>query len=107
MNMPGYGDPATWPKCTNHPNDPRTEDGPDRYIWEEDNPVTEWMDASALEEILYTLMHVDPETARKDLDDAIEARFQQWIDDQSQQDAEDAARDRAEARADARYWESA
>ena len=29
----GYGDPATWPACTNHPNDPRTE--PDERDWDE------------------------------------------------------------------------
>lgn len=30
MGMPGYGDEATWPACTGHPNDPRTEqDEPD------------------------------------------------------------------------------
>lgn len=23
-NLPGFGDEATWPPCTNHPNDPRT-----------------------------------------------------------------------------------
>lgn len=23
-NLPGPGDPETWPPCTNHPNDPRT-----------------------------------------------------------------------------------
>ncbi len=23
-NLPGPGDEATWPRCTNHPNDPRT-----------------------------------------------------------------------------------
>lgn len=27
-NIPGYGDPETWPPCANHPSDPRTpEDG--------------------------------------------------------------------------------
>lgn len=28
-SAPGFGDPATWPKCSGHPNDPRTEDGDD------------------------------------------------------------------------------
>ena len=26
--MPGFGDEATWPPCSGHPNDPRTDDGP-------------------------------------------------------------------------------
>ena len=28
-SAPGFGDPATWPKCSGHPNDPRTEDRDD------------------------------------------------------------------------------
>lgn len=29
QSAPGFGDPATWPKCSGHPNDPRTEDRDD------------------------------------------------------------------------------
>lgn len=29
QSAPGFGDPATWPACVQHPNDPRTEDGED------------------------------------------------------------------------------
>ncbi|QBH20819.1 hypothetical protein EYC51_15720 [Alcaligenes faecalis] len=27
-SMPGFGDEATWPPCSGHPNDPRTDDSP-------------------------------------------------------------------------------
>ena len=80
------------------PRDPRTPEGPDRYAWEVDNPVTDWMDGSDIEDILYKLLHGNADEARRGLDGAIEARFHQWIDDQAQQDEEDAARDRYEER---------
>lgn len=38
--LPGYGDEATWPECTGHPLDPRTDDG-----WgEEEDPAAEESD---------------------------------------------------------------
>ena len=107
MNLPGYGDPATWPRCTGHPNDPRTEDGPDRYEWEADNSPVDYMDSTELDEILSELLHGNPETARSALDKAVEARFEQWIADEERQTGEDIAAARAEARADDRYWEAA
>ena len=83
---------------TGHQADPRTPEEPDRYTWEIDNPVTNWMDGSDIEDILYKLLHGNADEARRDLDGAIEARFHQWIDGQAQQDEEDAARDRYEER---------
>ena len=32
MNMPGPGDPETWPACTGHPNDPRAPDDNDLAV---------------------------------------------------------------------------
>lgn len=97
-NLPGYGDPATWPRCTGHPNDPRTEEGPDRYEWEADNSPLDYMDSTELDIILSELLHGDADVARASLEKAVEARFQQYLVDQAQQDAEDIARDRYESR---------
>lgn len=80
------------------PRDPRTPDEPDRYSWEEDNPVADWMDSSDLECLLSELLHGDSAKAKGQLENAVQARFEQWIDDQARQDAEDAARDRYEDR---------
>ena len=106
MNLPGYGDPATWPACTNHPNDPRTDDD-GREEWEAFVAFVDIIDEGEIEDILAELLRGNPETARAALEKTVEAHYQQWIAAQEQQDAEDAARDRAEARADARYWEAA
>lgn len=97
MNLPGYGDPATWPKCTGHPNDPRTEDD-GREEWESDNAFTDFLDASAIEEILIELLHGDPATAKRDLGKATEAAFQQWIAAEKRQAEEDKAANQAEDR---------
>lgn len=77
-----------------HPTEDLRMNEPDRSIWEEDNPVTSWMDSTDLEEILYSLLYGDPQKAKTELDAAIEARFHQWLEAQSQQDEEDMAADR-------------
>lgn len=103
MNLPGYGDPATWPRCTGHPNDPRSPEGPDRYAWEEDNSPLDYMDGSEIDVILSELLHGDADVARAALEKAVEARFQQWIKDSIRQDEED----RAASRAEDKFWEAA
>lgn len=100
-DLPGWGDPATWPRCTGHPNDPRTEDD-GREEWESDNAFTDFLDAGAVEEILVELLHGDPAQAKADLEKATEAAFQAWIAAEQQQAEEDRAADLAEARAWAR-----
>lgn len=81
-----------------HPTeDPRMNE-PDRSFWEEENPITEWMDSSDIEEILYGLLYGDPQKAKAELDAAIEARFHQWIEASANQDEEDAAQAMYEAR---------
>lgn len=77
-----------------HPTEDPRLSGPDRTIWEEDHPVTDWMDSSDIEEILYSLLYGDPLKAKAELDAAIEARFHQWIGDQSRQDEEDMSAER-------------
>lgn len=42
-NMPGPGDPETWGPCTGHPNDPRTEDGTERFEETRDRMIQERM----------------------------------------------------------------
>lgn len=77
-----------------HPTEDPRLSGPDRTIWEEDHPVTEWMDSSGIEEILYGLLYGDPLKAKAELDAAIEARFHQWLEDSARQDEEDMAAER-------------
>lgn len=81
-----------------HPQDPRTPDEPDRYAWEEDNSPLDYMDGSDLDCILCELLHGDPEKARRNLENVVQARFEQWLEDTARQDEEDAARDRYEDR---------
>ena len=63
--------------------DPRLS-GPDRTIWEEDHPVTEWMESSGIEEILYSLLYGDPLKAKAELDAAIDALVTGTAPDQPQ-----------------------
>lgn len=98
MDLPGYGDPATWPACTGHPNDPRTPEGPERLSWEEDNAYTDVLDSSAINEVLYELLYGDPAIAKADLEKAVESEFQDYLKTQAEQDAQDAASACAEAR---------
>ena len=81
-----------------HPQDPRTPEEPDRYEWESDNSPLDYMDSTELDAILSELLHGDADVARASLEKAVEARFQQHLIDQAQQDAEDIARDSYESR---------
>lgn len=91
-----------------HPQDPRTpDDAAAREEWESMTAFVDIIDEGEIEDILAELLRGNPEMARADLEKTVEAHYQQWIAAQEQQDAEDAARDRAEAKADARYWEAA
>lgn len=88
--------------------DPRTpDDDAAREEWESFVAFVDIIDEGEIEDILAELLRGNPETARASLEKTVEAHYQQWIAAQARQDAEDAARDRAEARADARYWEAA
>ena len=37
-SMPGPGDQITWKPCTQHPNDPRTEEEPDDDFLDKSDP---------------------------------------------------------------------
>lgn len=80
MDLPGYGDTATWPACTGHPNDPRYDDSEDlaREEWECDSSYLERIGEDAVEEILYSLQHgMKSEDARKDLERCVNAAWEQ------------------------------
>ena len=97
-NLPGYGDPATWPACTNHPQDPRTPEDDGREEWEANTSHTDYLSDSAIDEILTELLHGNPATAKADLEKAVEAMYRIWVEDRKRQAEEDIAADRAEDR---------
>lgn len=102
MNLPGYGDPQTWPACTNHPNDPRT-DGDGREEWESNRCFVEFIDGDEIEEILTELLYGKPEIAKFRIEKSTESAYQKWLAAEKHQAEEDLAADRAENR----DWEEA
>ena len=91
-----------------HPQDPRTpDDDAAREEWESFVAFVDIIDEGEIEDILAELLRGNPETARAALEKTVEAHYQQWVAAEIQQADEDRARDRAEAREDARYWEAA
>lgn len=88
------------------PRDPRTPEDNGREERESFVAFVDIIDDGEIENILAELLRGNPETARAALEKTVEAHYQQWIAAEKQQADEDRARDRAEARADARYWEA-
>lgn len=86
--------------------DPRTPDDDGREEWESFVAFVDDVDEGEIEGILAELLRGNPETARAALEKTVEAHYRKWISAQERQAAEDRARDRAEAKADARYWEA-
>lgn len=55
---PGYGDSATWPACTGHPNDPRTDDTDDVLIEDDALEEAEYQITRSPASILHHLGHL-------------------------------------------------
>lgn len=70
----GPGDEATWAPCTDHPNDPRTDD--DGFAeFEEAVSYAEALSPSTIDSILFNLRHGSPDEASNELDSALRAAY--------------------------------
>ena len=67
----GAGDSATWPACSGHANDPRTEEMSDFDAWEEMVSYWEILDAGTIDSILVEMRHGSPGEARAQLEEAL------------------------------------